>query len=172
MRAAARSYPFCHAHPCTLRRRTFRGYDCCPCGAFAGSPPLPCSRMEVSHVESVIRMTLFYAGILPHGPGHAAVRHMDGEARSGLQVFCNIPPYDVHERDACHGTYPGLPSVERAALPAANVVHGEGPFCAPSKQAPVPVEHCVPQDVQPAAGPCLAVRPAGYGPSLSIAVSR
>ena len=57
--------------------------------------------------------------------------------------------------------------VRVVALPVTDVVHGEGPFRAPAKQAsvPVPVEDCVPQGVQPAAGPRLVVRPFRGRPS-------
>ena len=98
-----------------------------------------------------------------------------GSPVPALQVFYDLPPYSVHERGTCHGSYLRLPSpqgadflmvrryvalccakrrevrrpVRMVALPAANVVHGEGPFRTPAKQAsvPVPAEHCVPQGV-------------------------
>ena len=52
-----------------------------------------------------------------------------------LTMFMNATP--------AMGLILRLPSVERAALPAANVVHGEEALLSitPSKQAPVPVEH-------------------------------
>ena len=158
-----------------------------PAALFVYSLPLPVAGMEAAHDESVIGMRLADTVKLPHGLGHAAVCHMDREPCLFLQFFYDLPPYSVHERGTCHGPYLRLPSpqgtillmvrryvalcctkrrevrhpVRVVALPVTDVMHGEGPFRAPAKQAsvPVPVEDCVPQGVQPAAGPRLVVRP-------------